>query len=256
MKHLKGVNAPHLKNTSKEIPVEMPVPDIVTIPMGMHIGAPCKPVVAAGDEVKVGQLIGEPQGFVGAPIHSSVSGKVKGIVKIQLFNGMADAVQIEADKEQTVWEGIKPPEITDTKSFLDAVRASGLVGLGGAGFPTMVKLSIKEGASVDYLIINGAECEPYLTSDYSTMMIDTDFVISGAAAVKKYTNAGKVIIAIADNTPDAVALFKEKTAGMEGFSVSRSLQRTVQAMISRSLIRSIRSYPWLLPRHRSLLNSG
>ncbi len=220
LKHLKGVNAPHLKNTSKEIPVEMPVPDMVTIPMGMHIGAPCKPVVAVGDEVKVGQLIGEPQGFVGAPIHSSVSGKVKGLVKIQLFNGMADAVQIEADKEQTVWEGIKPPEVTDTKSFLDAVRASGLVGLGGAGFPTMVKLSIKEGASVDYLIINGAECEPYLTSDYSTMMIDTDFVISGAAAVKKYTNAGKVIIAIEDNKPDAVALFKEKTAGMEGFEVA------------------------------------
>ena len=97
MKQLKGVKVPHRKNTTHDKPVRMPIPAVVKIPMAMHIGAPCKPVVAVGDEVKVGQLIGEPAGFVGAPIHASVSGKVTAIDKVQLFNGSFPAVVIESE---------------------------------------------------------------------------------------------------------------------------------------------------------------
>ncbi len=219
LKQLKGVHAPHYKNTTHDEPIRMPIPDSVTIPMAMHIGAPCKPLVKKGDTVAVGQPIGEPAGFVGAPIHASVSGVVESVTKVQLFNGQCDAIVIKADKEQTVWEGVKPPEVNDTKSFLDAVRASGLVGLGGAGFPTSVKLSVKEGVSVDYLIINGAECEPYLTSDFSTMMIDADYLIKGAEMVRKYVGIKNIILGIENNKPEAVKLLQEKTKDIKDFSV-------------------------------------
>lgn len=210
MKQLKGVKVPHLKHTTHEQPIRMPVPAKVRIPMAMHIGAPCKPVVNKGDEVKVGQLIGEPAGFVGAPIHSSVSGTVTGIENVQLFNGSFPAVVIETDGQQTPWEGITPPTITDTESFLAAVRASGLVGLGGAGFPTSVKLTVREPGAAEYLVINGAECEPYLTSDFTTMTESTDDMIRGIQYVQKYVGMNHVIIGIEDNKPEAIKLFRER----------------------------------------------
>ncbi len=225
VRQLHGVKAPHYKNTTGGVPFRMPVPDTVVIPMAMHIGAPCDPVVKVGEPVKVGQPIGEPVSFVGAPVHASVSGTVKSLGKVQLFNGQSTAVTIEADKQQTVWEGVKPPEVKDTKSFLDAVRASGLVGLGGAGFPTGVKLSVKEGVKVDYLLVNGAECEPYLTSDHSTMLLDADDLIEGAELVRKYIGIPHIIIGIENNKPDAVALLKEKTKEKNDFQV-RSLPAT------------------------------
>ena len=219
MKQLNGVKAPHFKNTTHDVPMRMEIPDSVVIPMAMHIGAPCKPLVKKGDTVCVGQPIGEPAGFVGAPIHASVSGVVESMSKVQLFNGQSEAIVIKADKEQTVWEGVKPPEVNDTKSFLDAVRASGLVGLGGAGFPTSVKLSVKEGVTVDYLIINGAECEPYLTSDFSTMTIDADALVKGAEMVRKYIGVKHIILGIENNKPEAVKLLREKTKDIQDFSV-------------------------------------
>jgi len=219
LKQLKGVHAPHFKHTTHDKPIRMDIPDTVAIPMAMHIGAPCKPIVKKGDAVCVGQPIGEPVGFVGAPIHASVSGVVDSISKVQLFNGQCDAVVIKADKEQTVWEGVKPPEVTDTKSFLDAVRASGLVGLGGAGFPTSVKLSVKEGVNVEYLIINGAECEPYLTSDFTTMTEDADDLIKGAELVRQYIGVKHIIIGIEDNKPEAISLLRDKTKSISDFKV-------------------------------------
>ena len=220
MKQLKGVKVPHFKHTTHDKPIRMPIPATVRIPMAMHIGAPCKPVVAKGDEVAVGQLIGEPAGFVGAPIHASVSGKVTAIETVQLFNGQFPAVVIESDGEQRVWEGIKPPVITDTKSFLDAVRASGLVGLGGAGFPASVKLSVKEPAKAEYLVINGAECEPYLTSDFTTMTENTDDLIRGIQYVTKYVGIPHVILGIENNKPEAIALFQKRASEIGGdFSV-------------------------------------
>ncbi len=210
MRILSGIHVPHFKNTAEDTPVRIALPDELTVPMAMHIGAPCKNVVEAGDEVKVGQVIGEPAGFVGAPIHSPVSGKVKAVSKIQLFNGMATAVVIEPDGNQTISDTVVPPVIEDTDSFLKALRASGLVGLGGAGFPASVKFTIKEGLSVDYLLINGAECEPYLTSDYTAMMCDTDDMIRGLSYLKKYVGYDKAIIGIESNKPKAIELFKSK----------------------------------------------
>lgn len=220
MKHLMGVKVPHFKNTAHDTPIKMEVPAQVTIPMVMHIGAPCKPVVAKDDEVKVGQVIGEPQGFVGAPIHATVSGKVKEVKNMQLAAGSFPVVVIESDGLQTAWEGITPPDIHDKESFLAAVRASGLVGLGGAGFPTSVKLTIKEPAVAEYLIINGAECEPYLTSDLSAMMQDSEDLITAVQYVCKYVGIKNVIIGIENNKPEAIELFKSKASEIgNNFSV-------------------------------------
>jgi len=177
-------------------------------------------MVNVGDIVAVGQPIGEPGGFVGAPIHASVSGKVTAIEDMMNAMGsMTKAVVIESDGLQTVWEGVKPPEVTDTASFLAAVRASGLVGLGGAGFPTSVKLSVKDPSQVDYLLINGAECEPFITSDVQTMLHDTDYVLKGAALVKKYVGAKQIIFGIEDNKPEAISLFESRKGEVEDFSV-------------------------------------
>ena len=136
--------------------------------MAMHIGAPAKPVVKAGDLLKVSQLIAEAGGFVSAPIHASVSGKVMRLDDIIVSGGQRiPAVVIGSDGMAEHWKGIAPPPVSDMESFLNAVRNSGVVGLGGAGFPTMVKLKVNP-KSVEALIINGAECEPYITSDTRT----------------------------------------------------------------------------------------
>ncbi len=223
MRHLKGVKVPHLKHTTHQEPVRMSVPPVVKIPMAMHIGAPCRPIVEVGDEVKVGQKIGEPAGFVGAPIHSSVSGKVTSIERMQLFNGRFDTVIIESDGNQTVSDEVVPPQINDTESFLKAVRECGLVGLGGAGFPTSVKLTVKEPAHVEYLIVNGAECEPYLTSDFTTMTTDTDAMIRAINAVCKYIGIRNVIIGIEDNKPEAIDIFKKRASEIDAEFQVKSL---------------------------------
>ena len=220
-KRLSGAHVPHNKNTTHCAPVRIPVPAKVRIPMSMHIGAPCTPTVKVGDLVQVGQPIGEAGGFVSAPIHSSVSGKVTAVEDMLMANGgMSRAVVIETDGEQTVWEGVKPPHVEDTASFIDAVRQSGLVGLGGAGFPTSVKLSVKDPTQVDYLLINGAECEPFITSDVQTMLNDADYVFKGAALIRKYVGAKNIVIGIEDNKPEAIELFRKRAGELENFSVA------------------------------------
>jgi electron transport complex protein RnfC len=184
----------------------MPVPDVVKIPLSQHIGKPCDPLVKKGDEVKVGQLIGDTDAFVSAPIHSSVSGTVTGIDKYRSANGGYDTrVVIETDKKQTPWEGIKKPEITDFKSFIKAVRDSGLAGMGGASFPAHVKFNPKNLDEVDTLIVNGAECEPFITSDHRTMLEAPQDVIDGALTIMKYMGMKQGFIGIEDNKQDAIA---------------------------------------------------
>lgn len=220
MKSLSGVHAPHYKNTTDCAPTRIPTPAKVKLPMSMHIGAPCTPVVKIGDLVKVGQVIGEAAGFVSVPVHASVSGKVTGIEELQMGNGsFAKAVVITSDGLQEISEDVKPPVIESAADFNAAVRASGLVGLGGAGFPTTVKLSVKDPSMVDYLLINGAECEPYITSDYRTMVDDTDHLIHGAMLLKKYVGQKKTILGIEDNKPEAIRLLKEKTKDIPDFEV-------------------------------------
>lgn len=186
--------------------VKLPLPDSVVIPMAMHIGAPAKPVVKVGDYVKTGQLIGEPGGFVSAPIYASVSGTVKKIGEMLGSNGrMMQTVEIESDGLDARWEGIAPPKLETMQDFLDAVRASGLVGLGGAGFPTVVKLTVKNLDQIKCVIINGAECEPYITSD-TRAMIDYSFdVIAGCRLLQKFLKVPRIVFGIEDNKPECIA---------------------------------------------------
>ena len=205
-KHLHSINAGHYKNTAACETEVMPVPDVVKIPLSQHIGKPFDPLVKKGDEVKVGQLIGDTDAFVSAPIHSSVSGTVTGIDKYRSANGGYDTrVVIETDKKQTPWEGIKKPELTDFQSFVKAVRDSGLAGMGGASFPAHVKFNPKNLDEVDTLIVNGAECEPFITSDHRTMLEATQDIIDGALTIMKYMGMKQGFIGIEDNKQDAIA---------------------------------------------------
>ena len=217
---LHGVHVPHRKNTADKKAVRMPAPASVTIPMSMHIGAPADPVVKVGDTVKVGQLIARAGGFVSSPVYASVSGKVKRIEDMLMSSGrFMKAVTIESDGQQAVLEGIAPPQVTDFQSFVNAVRDSGVVGLGGAGFPTAVKLSVKDLSQIEAVIINGAECEPYVTSDTRTMLDDVEWIAEGIALLQKYLKAKRVVIGIEANKPQCVKAMKDMAGSMKGVEV-------------------------------------
>ena len=217
---LHGVRVPHRKGTAGDRPGRLPVPKVVTIPTSMHIGKPAKPVVSAGDTVKVGQLIAEADGFVSSPVYSGVSGAVKKIDSILMSGGQrVPAIIIETDGLQMMLEGIAPPKVTNTEEFLAAVRMSGVVGLGGAGFPTAVKLTVKDLSQIEAVIVNGAECEPYITSDTRTMLDDSDLVWEGVELLKKYLSVRRVIIGIEDNKPECIKVFREKCASGKDIEV-------------------------------------
>ena len=214
LKNLNGVHIPHRKNTAGMQAIKMPPPAQVTIPMSMHIGKPANCIVAVGDHVDVGQKIGEPGGFVSSPVYASVSGTVKSIIPLLQFMGTnCQAVVIESDGQMTVSDSVKAPEITDYASFINAVRDSGVVGLGGATFPTAVKLDVKDTSKIQEIIINGAECEGYITSDHRTMLDRADEVAEGCKLLEKWLNVKKIIIAIEDNKPDCIEKMKSVTAG-------------------------------------------
>ena len=213
----KGARVPHEKATAGLATVQMPVPEHVVIPMQMHIGAPAEPVVKKGDTVMVGTLIGKAGGFVSANIHSSVSGTVLDVATMRMVNGaVCKAVAIKTDGKQTVDPSCTPPTVTDKDSLLAAIRDCGLVGVGGAGFPTHVKLAAN---TIDTLIINAAECEPYLTTDAREMLECSDTIISGITAVMKYCNIPNCIIGIERNKPECIDLMFSLTRDMQGVSV-------------------------------------
>ena len=213
---LHGVHVPHRKNTDQILPVSMPAPSTVTIPMSMHIGAPAKPVVKVGDLVKVGTLIAEAGGFVSAPIHASVSGKVTKITDYLLSSGTTvPAVVIESDGEMTPAETVIPPVVNSRESLLEAIRNSGVVGLGGAGFPTHVKFNV-DPDRIEYLVINGAECEPYVTSDTRTMLDRVADMKRALLAMNEYFGIKNIVIGIENNKKAAIksmmSLMKEMAA--------------------------------------------
>ncbi len=205
-----GAKVPHRKNTSvSESVVLSDIPEVV-IPMAQHIGAHCKPLVAKGDKVFAGTIIGDSDALVSAPVHSSVSGEVKDIITMTLPNGVVcEAVVITSDGLYEKDPCIKPPVVKNKADFLKAVRASGLVGLGGAGFPAHVKLNVPEGKEVDTLLINCAECEPYITADHREVLENSWGVFSGIYAVKDILGVKRVIIGVEKNKPDAIKLLKE-----------------------------------------------
>ena len=203
-----GLGISHHKNTAARESIPLPIPEKVYIPMQMHIGAPCSPTVSVGDLVRVGDKIGDSDAPLSAPIHASVSGTVTGIYPMTLGGGgVSTVVEITSDGKMETAD-LTPPTVTDRESFLGAVRESGLVGLGGAGFPVHVKLRVPLGKKVDTLLINVAECEPYLTGDHRTVLEDGWDVMSGIYAVLRYLDIPRVLICVENNKPDAISALK------------------------------------------------
>ncbi|MGD9560019.1 MAG: electron transport complex subunit RsxC [Oscillospiraceae bacterium] len=214
------VHPPSRKETAGLATVTMPLPEKIALPMQQHTGAPCAPAVQKGDAVHVGTVVGKAQSYVGADIHSGVSGTVADIVQMMSpAGGLVETVVIKPDGLQTIDATVMPPAVRDRESFIEAVRAAGLVGLGGAGFPTAVKLAPPDLDAIDTLIINAAECEPYICSDDREMRECPDMVISGLAAVQKYLDIPKAVIAIERNKPEAMDLMFSLTRGDAGMTV-------------------------------------
>ncbi len=214
-----GVHPNDMKAATNEKAIEKLAPPAeVVIPMSMHIGAPCKPIVAPGDHVTIGQRIGEPGGFVSAPIHASVSGTVKAVEPRPFsMGGKMMSVVIENDFQDTVCDTVKPVENPDSltpEELVDIVKNAGIVGQGGATFPTHVKISSGLG-KVDYVIINAAECEPYITGDHRTMLERPDQVIKGATLLAKCFGVDKVYIGIEANKQNAADVLNAKIAELK-----------------------------------------
>lgn len=205
-----GIRVKHNKNTAEQNIERMPIPEKVVIPMTQNIGAPCTPCVKVGDVVSVGQKIGDSEAFVSAPIHASISGKVKAVADIKMAHGaMSKAVTIESDAEMRLYEGLEKPVVNSKQDLVKAVRESGVVGLGGAGFPTHVKLNIPDGKEVDTLVVNAAECEPFITVDYRECIENSEYILKGVYELKRILGIKNVVIAVEDNKPEAIKILKD-----------------------------------------------
>lgn len=205
-----GAHVPHYKHTAEKQTVKMPSPKTVYIPMLQHIGAECTPTVKKGDAVFVGTKIGESDAFVHALVHSSVSGTVTGIEEKLFPNGKkVKTVVIENDFTDTPDPSLKPVKVTNVDELVNAAKECGLVGLGGAGFPSHIKLKPNAEKPIDTLIINAAECEPFITADYRECMESSRDILDGVYLLKDILGLKKVIIGVEDNKPRAIkALLK------------------------------------------------
>ena len=217
-----GVHPTERKEYTEHLALKrFPDPEVVVIPLSMHAGAPANPVVQVGDTVKVGQKIGEAAAFISSPIHSSVSGTVIAIENHgHATRGECLSVVIRSDGKNTLHESVQPHKDLDSLTpdeIVEIVKEAGIVGMGGAGFPTSVKL--KPAKPVDTILLNGCECEPLLTADHRVLLEFADDVIYGLKAIIKAVNAQKGVIVIEDNKPDAIELMKEKTAACENIEV-------------------------------------
>lgn len=219
-KFLGKTHIPHRKNTEEMTPVVMTPPCEVILPVKQHIGTPATPVVKVGDEVKVGQLVAEATGYVSSPVYASVSGKVSKIDTCLPANGESViAIRIESDGLMTVSENIAPPDITDVDSLVEAIRASGIVGLGGAGFPTAVKFDAVKKGGIHTLVINGAECEPYITVDSRTMIDDAEYIAEAISLFKRVMpDIKSYVFGIEENKP--LCIEKIKSVFKDDSSVS------------------------------------
>ena len=243
-----GIHPVEGKEPTEHLPlVRFPEPDSVIIPMSMHLGAPATPIVAVGDQVKVGQKIGEAAGFISAPVHSSVSGEVIAIADCpHATRGTCLSVVIKSDGQNTLHESIQPnktlEELTGDE-IIEIVKNAGIVGMGGAGFPTYVNL--KPNKPIEAVLLNGCECEPMLTADHRVLLEFADDIIFGLKAMMKTLNAPRGIIVIEENKPDAITLMQEKTAEIEGIEVlevsTQYPQGGEKMLIKRALGRSVPS---------------
>ncbi len=222
---LGGVHPPENKFSESAPTEELPVPAQVVIPISQHIGAPSDPVVKRGDIVKVGQLIAESKGFVSANIHSSVSGKVAKIDGVTDSSGYRQtAITIDAEGDEWLDSVDRSEQLTkevklSREDILSRCHEMGIVGLGGATFPSHVKLSVPPGKQCDTLIINGVECEPYLTSDHRLMLEKGEEMVVGISILMKALGVDKAMIGIENNKPDAIEHIKKISAAYKGISV-------------------------------------
>ena len=208
-----GIHPPDKKDLAKDRAIkEAKSPQRVVIPLSQHLGAPCKPIVSIGQEVKKGEMIGEPGGFVSAPVHSSVSGKVIAIAEFPNAMGrMINSIVIENDGKEE-WTSLKDnPDYIKLSSdeLKEKIKAAGIVGMGGAAFPTLVKLSPPKEKPIDTVILNGAECEPYLTADYRLMIEKSAEIVEGLKILMRILVVNKGFIGIENNKPDAIEVMKQ-----------------------------------------------
>ena len=233
-----GVHPPHFKKFTEKIPIERAKePKTVYIPLQQHIGAPCEPLVKVGDKVKIGQKIGQSDAFVSAPIHSSVAGTVKKITPMATPTGSkALTVVIESDGSSEVDESVKPKGDIGTltkEEIISIIKEAGITGMGGASFPTHVKLSPPPEKKIDTVILNGAECEPYLTADHRLMLEEPEKVVFGLKAIMKAFGVKKGFIGIETNKPDAIEKMREAVANEANIDVATLVTKYPQGCEKR-----------------------
>jgi len=244
-----GIHPPEHKISSGKEIEKLPVPETVTIPVSQHIGAPSKVLVKRGDSVKTGQLIAESTGFVSANTHSSVTGTVVKIDSVTDTSGYRrPAVVVKTEDDQWV-DGVDlSPELKkdfelNKDKIIQKILGAGIVGLGGATFPSHVKLSVPKGKKAEYLILNGVECEPYLTADHSLMLEKGEEILTGARILMKALEVDKCIIGIENNKPDAIAHLSNLSAGDDHISIQAlkvkypqgGEKQLVKALLDRSV---------------------
>lgn len=219
-----GIHPYDGKALSKDKPIRpvLPKGDLV-FPLSQHIGAPAEPVVKKGDHVLVGQKIAQAKGFVSASVFSSVSGTVKAIEPRRVVTGdnvMSIVIENDHQYQETEYAPVKDLNEMTRDEIINAIKEAGVVGMGGAGFPTHVKLSPKEPDKIECVIANCAECEPYLTSDYRRIVEDADSLINGLKVMLKLFPNAKAVLGVEDNKPEAIRILKEKTKKEEKISVA------------------------------------
>ena len=226
-----GIHPYEGKELSKDHPIEkyLPKGDLV-YPLSQHIGAPSVPCVKKGDTVLAGQKIADAGGFVSVPLHASVSGTVKGIEKrLNATGSMVDCIVIENDQQyqETEFQEARLEDLTK-EEILYRIKEGGVVGMGGAGFPTHVKLAPKDPSKIEYILVNGAECEPYITSDYRRMIEEPEKVVKGLQVILTLFDSAKGYICIEDNKPDCIAKMKELVKDIDRIEVKEMMTKYPQ----------------------------
>lgn len=226
-----GIHPYEGKELSKDHPIEkyLPKGDLV-YPLSQHIGAPSVPCVKKGDTVLAGQKIADAGGFVSVPLHASVSGTVKGIEKrLNATGSMVDCIVIENDQQyqEIEFQEARLEDLTK-EEILNRIKEGGVVGMGGAGFPTHVKLAPKDPSKIEYILVNGAECEPYITSDYRRMIEEPEKVVKGLQVILTLFDSAKGYICIEDNKPDCIAKMKELVKDIDRIEVKEMMTKYPQ----------------------------
>ncbi len=213
-----GVHPLDRKELSKDSPIEkLPLPGELLLSMSQHLGAPATPLKKKGDSVRRGELVGEASSFISANVHSPVDGTVSDVRKVRLANGaVADCLVIKVDEKQDdgMFDAVYDYSSLSAEDLLASVKEMGIVGMGGATFPAHVKFSIPKGKKVDALVVNGVECEPYLTSDYRTMLERTDKVLEGIMIISRIVSPEKIMIGVEMNKMDAIRVLEERISAL------------------------------------------